>query len=374
MRYFILTLGLSLRERLRSGRFWMALLLILAAGIAARWAKPAADAVIQVGAVIPAGGESFQEALEDRNGEPVRFVFTDEATARRQVAAGRWDCALLLSDDFEKRLETGELDGVITLVTGPGSTIYPLVRETAAAVLLELTSAGIAAEYLSSSGISASAQDMVPRLRETLSQIRRVQITMETLEGRPLDTLTLTGDGMARSLRGGLAAVLLVWTLYAAVDLGRWRESGAAKRMLPCLGGMALTLPRLLTALIPAFLLGAVGILAAGGPVQNVLSLIPYLAALGALELLLTVFRPVWEALPAVIPFAAASAFILSPVFVDITLLFPGLSPVCRWLPVTLYLRGCEGEWSALGRLIVLTAAFIAAAATLETLRENNNK
>ena len=88
------------------------------------------------------------------------------------------------------------------------------------------------------------------------------------------------------------------------------------------------------------------------------------------MALLLAAFRPVWTALPAVVPFAAASVFVLSPVFADVTAFFPGLRPLSRWLPATLYLQGGEGDWAALVRLAVLAAAFAAASAAAETLRD----
>ena len=90
---------------------------------------------------------------------------------------------------------------------------------------------------------------------------------------------------------------------------------------------------------------------------------------MGAPALLLAAFQPVWKALPAVIPFAAASVFVLSPVFVDVTLLFPRLRPLSRWLPVTLYLKGCEGDGAALGRLLILTAVFACTAAAQDVVR-----
>ncbi len=364
MRYFFLSLGLSLRRN--RVRFGCALLLALALGAAVRGVLPSSgEAAVQVGAVIPAGGEAFREALERRSGGAVRFVFTDEATARKRVAASQWDCALLLPEDFAERLPSGEQERLITLLTGPGSAVYPLVRETAAAALLELTAAQIAADYLRASGIAAGAalsQDALP-------PVRQVQLAMETLDGRSLSLPSLTEGSMARILRGSLAAAMLVWTLFAGVDLGRWQETGGAKRMRPCLGGVPLRLPRLLGSLIPAFCLGAAGLLAAGSGGWSVLALGAYLAALGAATLVLTAFPPVWKALPAAIPFAAASVFVLSPVFADITLFFPRLAPLCRWLPASLYLRCCEGSRDAAGRLILLAAGFTAAAAGLEALR-----
>ncbi|MDE7220848.1 MAG: hypothetical protein K2O45_14730 [Oscillospiraceae bacterium] len=378
MRYFFLSLGLSLRAQLRRGRLWLALALVLVLGLAVRWETgrdAAGNGIVQVGVVLSGGGEAFREALEARSGSLICFVPADEAAARAKVASGQWDCALVLSEDFDSRLAAGEAEKLATLLTGPGSAVYPLVRETAAAALLELSSAKIAVDYLISSGIAGEgdAADIAPRLAEQLLHTQRVRVEMETLAGRPLDALALAGESLGRILRGVLAAAALVWALFAAVDLGRWRQSGTARRLLPCLGGVPLLLPRLLAALLPVLLLGWAGIFAAGGSWRSALALGPYLAALGALALLLAAFRPVWTALPAAIPFAAASALVLSPVFADVTLFFPRLRPLSRWLPVTLYLQGSDGDLTALGRLLLLAMVFAAAAVGAEALRDVGN-
>ena len=74
------------------------------------------------------------------------------------MAAGRWDCALVLPEDFEDRLTRLEVDGLFTLVTGPGSAVYPMVRETASACVAELISPGMAEDYLLDSGIVTEDQ------------------------------------------------------------------------------------------------------------------------------------------------------------------------------------------------------------------------
>lgn len=374
MRYLLLSLVFSLRSQLRSGRFWLAMLLAIASGVLIRsTVQPEGrDGAVQVGVVLPAGGgEDFWEALAGRDGGLVRFIRTDEETARRKVASSQWDCALVLPEDFSSRLARSDLEEAVAVFTGPGSAVYPLVRETAASVLLKLASPQIAADYLRASGISGELDSVEAEalLRETLPQIRQVQIVPETLDGRPMDQLTLAGKSFSRIFRGSLAAALLVWTLFAAVDLGLWRQTGTARRMAPCLGGALLTLPRLLAALIPALLFGGAGLLAGGQGGTGVFALIPYLAALGALALVLASFRPLWRALPAVIPFAAVSVFVLSPVFVDMTMFFPRLRPLAQWLPVTLYLRGCEGDLPAMGRLLVLTVVLAAAVLLPEFFR-----
>lgn len=367
MRYLLLSLKFSLRGQLRSCRFWLALLLAVTAGGLVRDAIPpeSRDSAVQVGVVLPdEGGEAFWEALEGRGGALIRFLMADEETARRKVAASRWDCALMLPADFSRRLDSQDLEEAVTLMIGPGSAVYPLVRETAAAVLLELSSPRIAGDYLRSSGISGTSEALpldIPPVS------RQVEIAAETLDGRPMDQLALAEESVSRIFRGSLAAALLVWTLFAAVDLGRWRETGAARRLAPCLGNALLMLPGLLAALLPALLLGGAGLLAGGQ--RGILALPPYLAALGALALVMASFRPLWRTLPALIPFAAVSALVLSPVFADITLFFPRLRPLTGWLPVTLYLRSCEGDLSATGRLLLLTAVLAAISLLPDLLR-----
>lgn len=372
MRYFLVSLALSLRRQVLSKRFWLLLVLTVSAGLFLRWAAhpDLAAGAVQVGVVLPDGGREFLDALEQRSGAAVEFVPADEMDARRKVASSQWDCALVLTEDFDLRLETADLGGAVTLLTGPGSTVYPLVRETAAAVLLELATAQIAADYLVSSGISAE----IPV--ENLPQPQHVRIEMETLDGRPLDQLQLAEESYSRIFRGVIAAGLLVWMLFAAVDAGRWMGTGAARRMRPGLGNVVLVLPKLTAAMGTAFLFGIAGILSsgasAGGPGTLALGL--YLLALEAADLLLVSGRGVWTALPAVIPFAAVSVFVLSPVFVDLTLFFPQLGPLAQWLPVTLFLQGGEGSFSALGRLLVLTGICAGMAVLWERFRRYGRK
>ena len=55
--------------------------------------------------------------------------------------------------------------------------------------------------------------------------------------------------------------------------------------------------------------------------------------------------RPLWEVLPVLMPFVPALGLLLSPVLLDLSVLFPALGPLSRWMPITLYLRACGGAW-----------------------------
>lgn len=346
---FSLTLfKMALLSRLTGWRTWLLLLLLPLATFGARALLPAEEVStpVQVGVVLPEeGGEDFWARLEARSGLVVTFHRSGLDQAEGQVAAGRWDCALVLPEDFEDRLARLETDGLFTLLIGPGSTVYPMVRETVSACVAELISPGMAEEYLLGSGIVEADQldNLRPRLYEVLLDQDRVLISMESLDGRPLDPLSLADSGVSNLLAGLTAILLLIWALLAAMDLGRWLDSPFARRLRPLRGTTALLLPRLGAAMVPALCAGALALLAVDRPLPCILALLPYLLFWGAAALALARLRPVWSALPAVVPFVPVLGLLLSPVLLDLSLLFPALGPVVRWNPVTLYLRACGG-------------------------------
>ena len=194
MRFFQTWFWTALRGQLTEWRTWLLLLLLPLLALGADRLIPAEEvsAPVQVGVVLPEeGGGRFWSLLEERSGLVVTFQLSDEDTARRQVATGQWDCALLLPEDFEDRLERLELYPALNLLTGPGSTVYPMVRETAAAALAQCVSPGIAERYLLRSGIAGqdTIAEMRPRLNEVLLDQDRVLVSMETADGRPLDAI-----------------------------------------------------------------------------------------------------------------------------------------------------------------------------------------
>lgn len=367
MRYQRTAFLLALRAGLRNLRFWTVFALALAAGGVFRWtAEIPAESVIQVGVSLPAqGGEDFWRTLAERSGDILEFVPAEEPFLRRKVSAGQWDCGLILPEDFALRLSGGDTAGLVTLATGPGSTVYPLVRETASAALAALIAPQIAEEYLS--GLQLSLGNAMPEVPGT-------SIALETLDGAPLTLPALVRNGGERLFRGVTAVLLLVWALLTAMDLGRWRESPAAARLRPCVGAAALLFPRLLASLTQAMLAGGGAMLAAMGREAGLLPLACYLASLGGLALFLGCTRRVWSFLPVLPPFAAAAALALSPILADTAALFPSLAPVIAWLPSTLYLQGCGGDGTACVKLLAITAVLLPAAGAAGRMPERPPK
>ena len=336
MSFFFTLFKTALLSR-RRGWFLLFLLPLTAFGARALLPPEEVSTPVQAGVVLPkSGGEIFWQRLEERSGLVVTFHRAALSQAEGQVAAGRWDCALVLPDDLEQRLAALDNYELIDLLIGPGSTAYPLVRETAAACVAELAAPAIAEDYLLERGIAdeTSIAALRPRLRETLADQDRVHVSLETLDGRPLDPLVLADSGVDVLLSGLTAILLLVWALLAAMDLGRWLDSPFVRRLLPLRSVPALLPPRLGAALVPALCAGALALLAADHP-------LPW----GAVALAMARLRPVWSALPALLPFVPVLGLVLSPVLLDLSPIFPALGPVIRWNPVTLYLRACGGSW-----------------------------
>lgn len=361
------------RLRLADWRAWAMLLLLPAItfGVARLLPAEEVSAPVQVGVVLPeTGGGEFWRRLEARGGLVVVFHKADYEKAERLVAAGRWDCALVLPEDFEDRLTAGELEGLFTLLIGPGSVVYPMVRETVTACVSERVSPAMAGDYLLQSGIldETGLKEARPRLDQVLLERDRVLVSMETTDGHPLDPLALADSGVSSLLSGLTAVMLSIWALFTAMDLGRWLDSPFARRLAPLRGRLSLLLPRLAAALLPALCAGALALLAVECPLAAVLALVPYLLFWGAAAMALALWSLAWNALPALIPFVPALGLLLSPTLLDLSTLFPALAPAVRWNPVTLYLRACGGSW---GDGLLLAAAGAAVLALLRLSGRN---
>lgn len=364
MNFFLTCFLARLATRLRRKSTWILLLLLPAVMLAAVTWIPAEEAAapVQVGVVIPEGdseGEEYLQRLSLRSGTAVTFVPVQEEVARRNVAAGRWDCAILLPEDFADRVEQLETRRLITVLTSPASVVWPLVQETAAACLIEQISSRMAEEYLLESGIATQEQlpDLTQQLQAVLPEEQRVLIRMETLNGELMENETRGRQDLEWVLSGAIAVVLLVWFLFSAMDLGLWLETPFARRLRGMKPVTVILLPRLAADLLPALLSGAAALICLGRPIRYLVALVPYLLLLGALTLVFARWKAVWSAFPVLMPFVPALCLLLSPIFFDISTLFPGLAKVSAAMPVTLYLRAASG--SAEAALVQIGAAVL---------------
>lgn len=317
LRYVAHVFLLRSRQLLRQKLLWIPLALLVLIVFAFRLLpQQELTAAVAVGvAVEDESGRPLQELLLAQSNELICFLPADRETIARNVSVSAWDCGLVIAADFDSRLQKLETDRIITLVIGPGSSVYPLVRESAAACLARLVTPYLAEKYLISRGMDPLV---------SLPPAERVDIQLRVLDGGVLEVEQTVQSLWSRLVLGMLSASSVLYTLLIAVDLGRWLNSPAG-RMERRLRGTALcSLPRLAAALCPA----AAGLSLAAFALhagELVAELLAILAVCGAVGAVFCRGSLLWKLLPQLLP-------LLCPAVVLYALL-PSRLPCSRLLP-----------------------------------------
>lgn len=370
MGYLITSFRMALSRQLR-GTGCRILLLVLVILTAAILLIPSdsASAAVEVGIVLPdSGADALLELLQQRGAPVVVFVPTDEETMNRKILSGQWDCGLVIPEDFSRRLEETDTRKLVTLKTGPASTVWPLVQEAAASCLMELLSPGVAKSYLEEAGMDPALLES--RMESLKSTTARVEVTLQTLTGAEILPLSLEKNGITGIFRGMIALFSLIWCLYQAADQGRWLQSDCAIRFRTVLPVTQLLLPRLAAAIAPLLCWGSLLLLLLTGLPGAVISFGLYLILLMALSLILARFPGLWQSVLAAMPFLVVTSLLLEPVLLDVNLLFPEISRWLSWLPVTLFLRSCQGSFAATVFLLAESALLMLGSLWLDRIQK----
>lgn len=355
MKFVLYGIGTGLIRRLRSFRGWLSLLLIPALVLGLNRVLPPEEltAPVQVGVCLPeSGAEEFWELLRQRSGTVLSFVLATEPEMEGRVASGQWDCGLVLPEDFGEKIGKVKLNGLFTLYTGPGSVVYPLVRETVSACTAQLVSPNMAWEYLQESGLADGIEDTEAawnRLNRVLDDSDRVLVTMTTPGGEPLEALALADSGIRQLLCWLVSCLVLIRMIMGAAELGNWMESPGVARMSPLRGKTSRMLIRMAPEALLTGICGSITLGILGFSFWSWVSIWVYvLFWLGAVILLVRI-PALPGAMPVLMPFAAALSLLCSGILTN-------SASWMGWTPVGLFLAGCGGKMSA---LMVLSAASV---------------
>lgn len=350
MRYLINGIRTALSLRIRDVKSWLVLLMIPLLVLTVRLCLPEEEAAapVRVGVSLPEeGAEAFWALLDERSGTVLQFLLADEEEIDRNVAAGKWDCGLIVAEDFAERLEQMDTDRMFTLRISSGSTVYPLVQETISACTARLLSAGIAQEYLQDSGIGLTEEAKTilrSRLQEPVSEADCVVVTMKTSDGAQLDPLTVAQGGVDALLRWVISAVLLVHMLLCTADLGKWFTSNGVRRMRPLRSATALLASRVSADGILAAAAGCAAMLLLGDGFAGCLAVATYVCFWASAAVLMARFPAIWSAMPILPPFAVVISLLLSSVLMDVSGMLPALGGIAGYVPSAVFLRICGGE------------------------------
>lgn len=345
MKYFWTCLRIAFSQRLRKVKYWLILLLpLLLIGIRAALPQEQVSAPVQVGVVLPEyGGEEFWQLLSQRSGTVLTFIETDEDTANRNIATGKWDCGLILHEDFDEKIQQGDTKRLFVLRVGEGSSVYPLVQETVASCVANLARVPIAQKYLLTSGIVDDATEL-DRLYEQLDPQERVNITLSTPTGKALQPFQLADQGITGLLSWLVYISITIWLLLCIYDLGRWSSTYAAKRILPVRNAAVTLLAKLSADGILAAISGVLSMLVIGGGLYGCLAVLSCVLLWTGVGILAAHFPALWQSIPVLPAFIVVSSIIFSGVLVDLSLFAPRWAGICQWFPGRLFLMLCQGK------------------------------
>ncbi len=287
------------------------------------------EPAVPVGWSMSDGCETGRELLEHlrETAGGVEFFETDEATLRRKVASGEWECGFVLREDFDERVAAGRYGRLFTLVSGEGSTMQGLVSEAVSAAMLAVVAPQIGSDYLESVGA------VPPEGGWELEPGSRLEI--EPASGEPAGSYV--SSGISRSLLRGCAAVLLTVSAVSFGDeLARRRREGYFRRIAAVRGEASALLPALAVRFALSFAAAAAALAAAGIWEPGLVAALCF--ALTAFAAVLSVFPDGWSA--AVLPFLPAAMLVLCPVLFDVSEFMPALGRAGSLLAATHYLRG----------------------------------
>ena len=339
-------MGITLFRRLKTLRGWLSLLLIPALVLGLYRALPAGEmtAPVQVGVCLPeSGGEEFWELLEGHSGTVLTFLVSSEGEIEARVASGQWDCGIILPEDFGTRLENLKTKGLFTLVTGPSSSVYPLVRETVSATMAQLVSPALALEYVRESGLGDDLPEEALKNR-VLEESERVLLHMTTPDGSPMEPLELADSGIRQLLCWLTSCLILIWMLLSATELGTWLQSPGAGRMAPLQSKTCRMLTRIGSEALMAAVSGSLTLLVLGYGPMAVAAVWGYTFLWMWAALVLGRIPQISGGLPVLMPFAGAVSLLGSGLLISRV----------EWMPVGRFLACCEGDFWA---FLTLTAA-----------------
>ena len=301
MRYFFRSFMLALGDTVRLPRDLIAcaVLPLLAALFLLAVPSDELAAPVRVGVVSECEGDSLSPLLEEYSGV-ISFVPAERETMEREVAVSRWDCGIIIPEDFAERVSELDTERLLTLVTGPGSTAYPIVREAVSACLARLIAPGMAGDYMESAGIVPSGIE---------SGAERVDVIVVTAEGAPSEPGKLAESVWSRLAMAALSAAAAVYVLLISCDVGL-RYCGSAgrieRRLRP---GTLVLLPRVLAPLVPLAAAVALSALILSD-FTLMAPLAELLALLASLSLLVSRIKGAPAALPVLVPFVPVVAFL----------------------------------------------------------------
>lgn len=260
----------------------------------------------------------------------------------RDVASGKAESGYYLEDEIRIQLESGSLEHIIDSVRAPGSIVKNITDELVFASILSVYSPQLYADYMVKmlTAKDADSKERQAAADAALAGYEGYRNNQSTFQfqftgGSPGGQ---SGQISFFRLRGIIAVMILAAALCAVAV---YQKDCALNRFLCANHRWAVELFCYVIAITAACLTGLAGLRLTpewSGMSAELKAMSIYAVCLVLLCMIISRILPSEKWVISFLPFATAGSLILSPVFWDITVLFP-FAKVLTWgTPVTLYL------------------------------------
>lgn len=325
----------------RSFVFTLLLLPVLLIALAAAFRAPQGEA--RVYAAVTAEDAADMDYLRElADSEDAFILVSDRAELEAAVSDGSCDCGFVIRSGFSEALERVNLKKTVTVVTTERSVSAPVLGHLLTTRLMDKLVPKQGARLLEREGGTGLSRDELERLTSEEYYVRieaatGLDFVFQTVEGREIPR----DKSLYSAVVPALAAVLLC--AFAFLSLRLLSIDGMAEISVRITGRRAFSTVLLPTAAayITCTAASAFGGLAAAELIYPTgldrprlfLSVGVYILTLmGAVLLISAVLRKT-AAVTSLLPFVLTAAFVVCPVFMDVTAQYPAVKPFCRLIP-----------------------------------------
>ncbi len=364
MKNYQIWFQLIMKRLLKNPIFVLTLLLIPVMVLGIRFSAGAGSSMLKVAIYVPKGdSERLEQQLALRliesSQKAVTFYMTgSEKDLRLDVAESRAACGYILPEDLDASLREFPVSGkpALKAVRQKDELRTKIIDELVFSSIYDRMSYDILDEFIH----KKTGKNLSPEQNKNFQKYRKSQIFIEYqyADGSANQILQKSQNPLVLPLRGMTAVLLLLsgmtGTLFWYHDKNNKLFVRLAKRERYPIHLLYVAVPVLLAGLCGLAAIFLTGI--SSSPASELLAMFLYLLDIIVFCSFLRLLLPRKEWILAAIPVFAAGSLIVSPVFTDLTLLFPSLKYARLFTPVSWYL---EGMHSSSGRLLMLVPVFI---------------
>ncbi len=320
----------------------------------------------------------FAESMIEKSDDVIRYYRAEsEEALRTAVETDRAECGFILAEDFDERIASGNGRGLATVVIKQSSVANRVLKEVLCGELFSKLVYQMTEQFITEDGaVDISSEEVQETLQASYESYRipSAMFEFQYTNGEANTLLNGTADNYyMMPVRGLLSVLILLAALGGVLMLreddrkGCWQWIHPKRRPVFHIYFILMSVTAVaVVSLIALFFTGL-----DTGAARECALMLAYCLLVAGFANLIRVLIPDTRIICALLPVMVLMSLILTPVFVDLDSLVPGITIVRLVLPSSYYLNAI---YASGGILYLFTAAliFIAASMVIDWLKRGH--